>query len=166
MSVRLVLLIVSLVSAGLMAGLFFGWSVSVIPGLRRVDDRSYVQTMQSINVAIVNPVFVIPFFVTPMFLAAAAIAEYRVGNTRRAWVLGVAAATYLFGVLGVTVGGNIPLNDQLDAFDLPSSQSESLRTARADYEQPWNRWHTVRTVLSVVTFAIAAVAATIATEDA
>jgi uncharacterized membrane protein len=49
MSVRTLLLVASVLSSGLMAGLFFGWAVSVIPGTKLVDDRSYLATMQNIN---------------------------------------------------------------------------------------------------------------------
>ena len=159
MSARLVLLATAIVIAGLIAGLFFGWLVSVIPGLAKAADRTYIETMQSINVAIVNPLFVIPFMITPIILAASAIVEYRAGNQRRSWLLAVATVTYALGVLGVTVGGNIPLNDALDAFDLDSADDAAAAVRRTSYEDPWNRWHLGRTIASVVAFAIATSAA-------
>lgn len=155
MSARLVLLATAVIIAGLIAGLFFGWLVSVIPGLGKTADRTYIETMQSINVAIVNPFFVIPFMITPVVLAGSAIAEYRAGNQRRSWFLGVAAATYVVGVLGVTVGGNVPLNDALDGFDLSASDDGAAAVRRTTYEDPWNRWHLGRTIASVLAFGLA-----------
>lgn len=159
------LLLTAVVSSGLMAGLFFAWMVSVIPGTARVSDLSYIDTMQAINRAIVNPWFVVPFVVTPLLLAGAAALEWRAGNTRRAWFLLGAAVSYVLGVLAVTVGGNIPLNNELDAFDLTGSPPASVAEMRDRYEGPWNRWHAVRTVVSIASFVGAVWATTISTES-
>ena len=164
MTGRTVLLVAAVVGAGSMGGLLFGWMVSVIPGLKDVSDQSYVATMKSINVAIVNPWFVVPFLLTPVLLAVAAVAEFGVGNRRRAWLLGVAAATYAVGVLAVTVRGNIPLNDALDSFAIDAASSSDLALRRATYEGPWNRWHLIRTISAAAAFAMAAVAAALTAE--
>lgn len=158
MTARALLTGTGIVMVGLMAGLFFGWMVSVIPGLSRIGDNNYIATMQSINVAIVNPAFVIPFMLTPLVLASAGVLEYRAGNQRRAWLLGLAAATYATGVLGVTVGGNIPLNNTLDAFDLNNATTSEAAEQRTSYEGPWNRWHLGRTVANAVSLALAVAA--------
>ena len=166
MTLRTIVLIVGLVSAGLMAGLFFGWLVSVIPGLRKVEDQNYVSTMQHINREIVNPAFVLPFMLTPVLLALAAVTQFRVGEHRRAWYLSAAAVTYLVGVLGVTVGGNIPLNNTLDVFDASTATVDSISQMRQNYETRWNRWHNLRTAASVMAFTLAGVAATISESEA
>jgi len=155
---RVVLVAAGLISSGLVAGLLYGWLVSVIPGTLRVDDDGYVQTMQRINVAIINPAFLLPFLGTPFILAAAAFATHRAGDHRRAILIGWAAAVYLVGVIGVTLGGNVPLNDQLDRFDLASAVGDQIEGARTGYEGPWNRWHRIRTIASIAAFAMTAVA--------
>jgi len=165
MNAPTILLVVSIVSSGLAAGVLFGWLVSVIPGTRRVGDRTYVETMQAINVAIINPAFLVPFMLTPLLLAVAAIAQYRAGNVGRAWTLGAAAATYAVGVLGVTIGRNIPLNDALDAFDLDAASDAEVAEERRSYEQPWNQWHAARTLASTVAFSLAVVAPVLAEGD-
>ena len=154
-----------IVSTGLISGMLYGWSVSVIPGLRRTTDLAYVGTMQQINQAIINPAFVIPFMGIPLVLAAAAFTQFRAGDTRRGWLLAGATATYVVGVLGVTIGKNIPLNDALDAFRIDESDAEALSTRRRTYEQPWNRWHHVRTVASIVSFTVAAATALVASNS-
>ncbi len=164
MTTRALLTGTAIVMVGLMAGLFFGWMVSVIPGLSRISDNNYIATMQSINVAIVNPAFVIPFMLTPVVLGVAGVVEYRGGNQRRAWLLGVAGGTYVVGVLGVTVGGNIPLNNTLDAFDLNTATAVETASQRTSYEGPWNRWHLGRTTANAVSFALAVAGALATTE--
>jgi uncharacterized membrane protein len=59
----------------------------------------------------------------PLVLGGAAIMQFRTGDHRRGWLLASATATYVIGVLGVTIGRNVPLNDALDAFDLRGSTS-------------------------------------------
>ena len=70
-----------------------------------------------------------PFMGIPVLLAGAAIVQFRAGDSRRGWLLAAATATYVVGVLGVTIGGNVPLNDALEAFDLNW-------LGRADHRQP------------------------------
>ena len=43
------------ITTGLMAGLYYAYACSVMPGLSRTDDRTFVSAMQQINVAIINP---------------------------------------------------------------------------------------------------------------
>lgn len=152
------------VSSGLMSGLLYGWSVSVIPGTRRIPDAAYVTTMQDINRAIINPLFVIPFLGIPAVLGIASYLLFRAGDHRRAWLLAGASATYVVGVLGVTFGRNIPLNDALDSFDLRSASAAALSERRNSYESPWNQWHHVRTLASFAAFGLAAAAAVVASD--
>ena len=165
MDTKTLLLGTSIVATGLMSGLWYGWTVSVIPGTRRVGDENYVETMQQINRAIINPAFVIPFIGIPVVIGAAAVLQFRSGDARRGWLLAGAAGAYVIGVLGVTIGGNVPLNDALDAFDLEGSDEEAIGERRDSYETPWNRWHYVRTLGNLVSFGLASAAALVAAES-
>jgi uncharacterized membrane protein len=166
MDLKTALLGGGIVATGLMSGLLYGWSVSVIPGTKRVPAGNYVDTMQHINRAIINPAFIVPFMGIPLVLGGAAVMQLRAGDHRRGWLLAGATATYVVGVLGVTIGRNVPLNDALDAFDLRSSTSDAIERRRTTYERPWNRWHHLRTVASVGSFALAAAAALVTADDA
>jgi uncharacterized membrane protein len=155
----------SIIATGLMSGLWYGWTVSVIPGTRRVADANYVDTMQHINRAIINPAFIIPFMGIPALIGVAAFLQFRSGDARRGWLLVGAAGTYVIGVLGVTVGANVPLNDALDAFDLARSNDQAIGDRRHSYETPWNRWHYLRTAANVGAFALTAAAALVAATE-
>lgn len=154
----------SVIVTGLMSGLLYGWTVSVLPGTRRLPDSNYIETMQNINRAIINPAFIIPFIGTPAVLAVAAVVQFRAGDHRRGWLLASATATYVVGVLGVTIGGNIPLNDALDRFDPAGSTEHSIEIRRHSYERPWNRWHYLRTTAGIGSFALVSAAAIVAAE--
>lgn len=137
--------LLGLIASALIAGLFFAWEVAVIPGLAETDDRSYLQAMQQINRAIVNPVFLLPFLLTPVLLVAAGQLASGAGDSAVGRLFLVAAAVYGIGVLGVTFARNVPLNNELDGLDL-TSVGETLAAARSNYEGQWNRWNRVRAV--------------------
>lgn len=165
MDAKQVLLTTSVVATGLMAGLFYGWSVSVIPGTRRLASSDYVGLMQHVNREILTPRFLVPFVGIPLLLGAAAFMQFRAGDQRRGAVLSASAVTYLIGVFGVTAAGNVPLNDALEAFDLRAATSAEIEERRESYETSWNRWNTIRTVFNVAAFALS-VSATVLTERA
>src|SRR3954449_9662984 len=77
------------VVAALQAGTYFTWSTGVMPGLARVDDRTFVDAVQQMNIAIVNPVFITTFLGAPVLAGAAALVTH--GSARR-WAI---AATVL-----------------------------------------------------------------------
>jgi uncharacterized membrane protein len=56
--------IVAALGSGLMAGLFFAFSVSVMKALGRLPSAEGIAAMQSINIAIINPVFLAAFLGT------------------------------------------------------------------------------------------------------
>lgn len=156
---------VGIVGLALVAGLFWGWAVSAMPGLRKVDDRTYVDAMQSINRAILNPIFLVVFTGTVLALIAASVTTFLAGHTRRGMWITAATVVYVMGVFGVTVAGNVPLNDELDAFAAAGAGDQAYAQARDDYEGPWNRLHVVRSVLGVVAIGLAAVAALTPVDD-
>jgi uncharacterized membrane protein len=63
----------------------------------------------------------------------------------------VRVRTFLIGVFGVTMFGNVPLNDQLDKFDIANSTAQKIKEMRDIFENRWNFLNNVRTVFSVIT---------------
>jgi uncharacterized membrane protein len=131
---------------GLLAGLFYAYSVSVMPGLGQADDRTLVDGMQQINEAIENPVFFLSFLGAPVLILAALVLEHRSGS--RQVVRWVGAALVLCVVAIVVTGAlNIPLNDDLKQAGDPERIAD-IAQARDDFYGPWVAWNIVRTVAS------------------
>ncbi|MGV9827764.1 MULTISPECIES: anthrone oxygenase family protein [unclassified Gordonia (in: high G+C Gram-positive bacteria)] len=143
------LLLLAVISTGLIAGLFAAFSYSVMPGLRRVDDASFVATMRGINVAILNPVFGALFGGALILTLVVAVLGWR-GEAR--WWLVVGAGLYVVAVV-ITMAVNVPLNTALQ------DGVEPVARLRAAFESSWTVWNVVRTVTSVGAFASLAVAA-------
>lgn len=140
---RTPLLLLASLACGLQAGTCYTWACGVMPGLARVDDRTFVHALQQVNVAIVNPVFMLSFLGAPA-LALAAIAVS--GGHARGWV--VAGAALAVATVVVTGAANVPLNDALDAVGRHLEDPSRLAAARAAFEDTWVRWNVVRTLTS------------------
>ncbi len=62
----------------------------------------------------------------------------------------LAALAYLIGVFGVTVAGNVPMNDMLDQFDISGATTDAIKQMRDNFESRWNFLNNIRTVFSVI----------------
>ncbi len=144
------LLNLTVLSSGLLAGLYVAWSISVLPGLNRLDDARYLETFQSLNRAILNPAFK-ALFVGTAIVAVAAVCAHALQGTLR-WPVVAAAALLVVGHIGVTAFGNIPLNVALDSIDVSNCTAPQLTAHRAAFQQPWAVWHAIRTVAATVAF--------------
>lgn len=144
----------TVVLTGLSAGLFYAWAVSVIPGTKLTSNISYLETMQHINRAIINPWFMVIFMGPLLGMIISGIMNYGSGIDATFWYVVVAFLTYLVGTFGVTALGNVPLNDGLDAIPIGKLTGDEMNSIRLAYEQRWNKLHNIRTLFSVVSFVL------------
>ncbi|MDQ6905049.1 MAG: DUF1772 domain-containing protein, partial [Bacteroidota bacterium] len=91
---------------------------------------------------ILNPLFFIGFFGALVFLAISCYINYDHPVSFRFKFLLIATLVYIAGVIGVTVFGNVPLNDALAKANLPASSAEEISRLRINFEGPWNKLHT------------------------
>lgn len=136
---------------GLSAGLCFTWSNSITPGIGRLNDFEYLASFQQMNRTILNPVFFMVFF-GPFFLSLMNLYVLRNASSPIIWMLVLSTLTYLFGVLLITVFGNVPLNEMLDKTDLITASTVELKNLRDNFEVKWNRLHLIRTISAVISF--------------
>lgn len=152
-SLKFTILFFTILFTGISAGLCFTWSNSVTPGIGRLDNLGFLQSFQHMNRVIINPTFLIVFF-TPLLLNLINI--YLVKNTSITlmWLLILATVIYFFGVVLITIFGNVPLNEMLDKIDLSVANNNELRNLRETFEDKWNRLHLIRTIASSVSFSL------------
>jgi len=136
----------------LCTGLFFAWSVSVVLGLKKVGDFTYLTTMQNINREILNPVFFIVFLGSLISLILSTCLE--VNNKAVFWLLVSSTLIYAIGTFGVTAFGNVPLNNQLDTLDISNLNAIKLKDFRCYYESAWNHYQGIRTISSIASFVL------------
>ena len=149
-----IVLLATIFITGLSAGFFYAWQVSVIPGTKKITDGSYLEAMQLINRAVLNPAFFIIFFGALILLVWSTYLEYKAGISLTFWLTLGAAVVYLIGTFGITAIGNVPLNESLNVIQLNTLSVEELNATRTNYELPWNRLHLIRTIFSLISFGL------------
>ncbi len=146
-TLRSEVLLAATVAAGLQAGTYYAWATGVMPGLSRGDDRTFVATMQNINVAIVNPAFMVSFLGAPLLAGAAILTS---SSSGRPWV--IAGTAFALGTIAITAGGNIPLNNALDSAGSVERITD-LAAVRGDFESRWVSWNIARALTSTASLA-------------
>lgn len=142
-----IILIITTTLTALSAGLFYAWSCSVMLGVARLADREFVSVMQRTNRAIQNPVFFLSFFGAPIFLIISSVIFY--GQPQFS-LLSAATIVYLLGNFGVTIFGNVPMNNILDRFNLESATGEEISAQRINFERRWTNLNHLRAVSSTI----------------
>lgn len=118
--------LITVAATGLMAGLFFAFSVAVMPGLADLPPEHARGAMRRINVRIQNPVFLL-LFVGTVVLSAIEVFQGRV----------VGGLLYIVGCFVLTMVVNVPMNNRLEQTD---------DAYWPEYLRKWTIWNHVRAV--------------------
>jgi len=145
--------IITVLLTGLVAGLFYSYACSVTGALGRLSNREYIMAFQSINQAILNAWFFASFMGSLIALPLATWLSYRTDASF--WWLLSATFLYVVGVFGVTIFGNIPLNNMLEHFNINTASPQELLSLRERFENPWNKLNLIRTIAAVISFVLA-----------
>lgn len=139
-------LIAATISAGLIAGLYYGFACAVMPGLRQVDDQTFVATFRSINRAIINGWFLVAFIGSPLLIVAFFISAVIVGGPQP-WIPMTTAAALTILSSAITGGINVPLNNAVE-----KSAVQDAGIVRSRFENRWRRANMARTAASTAAF--------------
>ena len=150
-SLLFTLTLLAALGCGLMAGLFFAFSVAVMKALARLPSADGIAAMQSINVVIINPVFLAAFFGTATACALVIIASLLRWRESGVVYVILGSVLYLVGSFLVTVVFNVPKNNVLASVSPTDPDSTSLW---ASYLDKWTAWNHVRTVAALAAMAL------------
>ena len=150
MTLRAVSLLGATITMGLVAGVFALYAHTIMPGLRKTDDRTFVAAFQSIDRAIVNPWFMLTAFLGALVCTIAAVVTNR-GSSALPWIA-VALGLYLVAFV-VTIAVNVPLNDAIKAAGNPNHIHDLAGVRARFHESRWAAWNLVRVVTSTGAFA-------------
>ena len=152
MKIEIIILTSAIFLTGLMAGIFFTWSNAVKPGIGKLSDIEYLRALQSMNRVILNNAFKIIFLGAIIAVALVPVFYFNLYPKNIFWLFVFTLVIYWIGVFGVTVSGNIPLNEILDKTNLESITSEEIKTLRKSIEVKWNNFNLIRCISSGITF--------------
>lgn len=147
----------TVLTVGAMAGIFFGFSVAVLPGLDGVDADQAVAAMRSVNRRILNPLFLSAFVGAPVLAAATGVLLFPRGQRAAAVLFLLAAGVYLLGAFLPTAAVNVPMNDALAAAGTVTDPAEAARLW-AEYSPRWTRWNSLRAAACALSLLLAALA--------
>lgn len=137
-----ILTFLAALGSGLLAGLYFAYSNSVMPALAKMPPAHGITAMNHVNVVIMNPAF-LGLFMGIAVLSFVLIAAAFLGWTARpGWIL-AGAALYLIGHIAVTMGINVPMNNALATTVPDTAQAAQLW---ATFLDRWVFWNSVRAV--------------------
>jgi uncharacterized membrane protein len=149
-------LLLAVLTVGLMAGVYAAFAFAVMPGLARTADRTFVEAMQRINVAILNGWFLVCFLGGLVLSALALVLSVRAfpaGAPERSAVLWIVAGLVLYAVtLAITFVVNVPLNNALLSAGSPEAMGNA-GAVRAAFEPRWVAFNIARAVVCTVGFA-------------
>lgn len=138
-------LIAATITTGITAGVLAAFAIAVMPGIRGTDDRVFVDVMNRMNNAILNPFFMTAFMGGVVFSGVALVLHLR-GDGRPAlpWII-AGLGLYLVMFI-ITTAINVPLNDKLIAAGKSSTRLSDFVAARNNFEGKWVAWNIIRTV--------------------
>ncbi|WP_234359500.1 DUF1772 domain-containing protein [Plantactinospora sp. BC1] len=138
-------------TTGLVAGVFVLYAHTIMPGLGRTDDRTFVGAFQAIDRSIINPWFMSCFFGS-LVLTGVAAALHLPAPRHDGLPWTVAAFVLNLVVIVITLAVNVPRNDAIKAAGEPDRIADLAGVRRAFDEPRWRAWNLVRVVLSCTAF--------------
>lgn len=133
----------STIGCGLMAGIFFIFSNTVMSALGGLRPAEGISAMQSINRVILNPLFFAVFMGTAVSCLIVALFQiWKPQPSTNVYLLS-GSLLYLIGSILVTIVKNVPMNNALDKVESESDEGAKLWEM---YLSEWTAWNHVRTV--------------------
>jgi uncharacterized membrane protein len=154
-NLRFSLTLFSIIGCGLIAGVFFAFSTFVMSALARLPSTQSITAMQSINIAVINPLFM------TVFLGTAAACVLLLVSSLSKWhqpgiaYLIIGSLLYIVGTFSVTIIFNVPLNETLAKVEPGSTVGENIW---ATYLVNWTFWNHIRTLAAAGATALIAIA--------
>jgi uncharacterized membrane protein len=135
-------------SSGLIAGIYFAFSVFIMRAFGKIETSQSVVAMNAINETILRSLFMPLFFgstIVSVILIIVALTHW--GDAGSGLTL-IAGAIYFVGMFVCTVVFNVPLNHLLAGVNEDNANAEEVWSL---YLKTWTLWNHLRTVSSLVT---------------
>ena len=135
---------------GLVAGVFLAFSDFIMRSLAAVSTQAGVEAMQQINRKVFGSVFLAWLLgMAPVSAGLAGYAWLWIDGPAAGWFIG-GGVIFVLGVLGVTMLGNVPMNNRLDTMAPAGAETAEYWSIYATF---WTQWNHVRTAASIASAA-------------
>jgi len=147
-SIVTALLWIAALSSGLIAGVYFAFSVFIMHAFSKIDTTQSIAAMNSINKVILRSLFMPLFFGSSIISVLLIISAFAHWDEADALLTLTAGAIYFIGMFVCTVVFNVPLNNSLAKL---KANSANTQQTWIHYLKNWTSWNHLRTVSSLVT---------------
>jgi len=151
--VLLTLKLLAILGCALSAGIYFAFSSFVMKALAQLPPPQGIAAMQAINITVINPLFMGVFMGTAVVCVWLAIATLLKWHSPSAVYVLLGCLLYLVGTFGVTIIGNVPLNDALAAVKPNTPEAADVWTRYLTQWTLWNHGRTVAALIATAAFA-------------
>ncbi len=144
----------STISAGIMAGVYFTFSAFAMRAFAELGDEAGARAMQVINRMILKSAF-LPLFFASTLSCAVLLALGLLGfGGDKAMLMASGGGVYVVGMFVVTVIGNVPLNDRLEAVEAGTEEGAEMWRIYLSNWTPFNHIRTLACIASLVLLAL------------
>ena len=148
-------IVASAFGSAILGGFFLSWSNLVMPALARIPAIAGIAAMNATNEVVYNPLFFLLFMGVPLLGALLAIhAAMNLGRSGSPAIV-AGAVLVICGMFGVTMFGNVPMNEALAALDPESATAAEYWQAVLDRWTFWNHVRTLACLAAAVCFGLA-----------
>ena len=144
-------LIFSITLCSLVSGFIFTYSIVVMPGLSKLNDKDFLKAFQVTDAVIQNnqPLFMFTWIGSILAVLATILVSLVSIGFVESWLIVLVAFAYLLGVQGITVAIHIPLNNQIQRIKIEDLNYEALADQRLKFEKKWNFFNYIRTSIAI-----------------
>ena len=150
MTIADIALVLSTLMCSLVAGLLFAYAIVVMPGLKNLDDKSFIRAFQVTDRIIQDnhPLFLLVWLGSAVSIVVFAVSGFGKLAGIDFYLMLFASVGYIIGVQIPTIVIHLPLNNRLQKVDVDSSNEEDLKVVRIEFENRWNRSNEIRTFIA------------------
>ena len=143
-------LILSILSCSLVTGFIFTYSVVVMPGFSKLNDKDFIRAFQVTDNIIQNnqPLFMLIWIGSILSVISTIVFSIFNINADYSIFIIVTGFFYLIGVQALTISIHIPLNNNIQKIDVDKEDELKLNEVRKEFEIKWNYYNRIRTVVA------------------
>ena len=144
-------LIFSITLCSLVSGFIFTYAIVVMPGLSNLSNKEFIRAFQVTDAVIQNnqPIFMFTWIgsiVSLLITILTSVVGFELSET---WLVVLFSVIYLFGVHGITIAIQIPLNNHIQKVEIEELNDEAITDERVKFERKWNYFNNIRTSISI-----------------
>ena len=147
MNIFIVALIMSSFLCSLVAGFLLSYAIVVMPGIKSLDDKSFIKTFKVTDRIIQNnnPVFILMWLGSILSILTCMVTSFSYLNSTYLYIINMTGLVYLIGVQFLTIFINIPLNNELQRINVDTLSWDETKLLRDKFENRWNKSNRIRT---------------------